>query len=208
MWAAPLLLPGLADPTQVYPKLVLQFLPSGLVGLVLAAVFSSTMSMTTSDTNTISAVITRDILPSLSRRFRNLDPRRELLVARLSTLFFLVVTMIIAVEAGHFGGVLGLTLSWFFALIGPISIPMLGGLLPAFRHADARTAILSILAGLAAFIVATYGLGLDGTARVAAPIFTSTLAFCLMAWLRRRQPVPAHVEELMRALSARGGVSS
>jgi Na+/proline symporter len=203
IWGAPLLLPKLADPDQVYSVLVLHFLPRGLVGLALAGVFASTMSMTTSDTNAISAVITRDILPSVSRRFRDLDPRRELAVARLSTLFFLLVTMVIAIEARLFGGVLGLTLSWFFALVGPISIPMLGGLLPAFKHVDAGGAILSILSGLAVFLAATYGLGLDPAARVAAPIFSSALVFCLVAWLRRGRPVAPEVEDLMQALSAK-----
>jgi len=76
MWAAPVLLPGLAEPSQSYAQLTRQYLPVGMVGLVLAAMFAATMSMTTSDTNTISSVLTRDILPILSRRFRGLDKRR------------------------------------------------------------------------------------------------------------------------------------
>jgi solute:Na+ symporter, SSS family len=201
LWGAPLLFPGLADPTQVYPMLVLRFLPSGLVGLVLAACFASTMSMCSSDTNTISAVITRDMLPFLSPRFRNMSPRRELMVARVSTLFFLILTVVLALEAEHFGGVLGLTISWFFALIGPISIPMLCGLLPLFKYADSNAAIASIFVGLAGFLLATYGLDLSQPGRVAAPIVCSMFTFSLMAWMRRAKSVPHHVEELMAALS-------
>jgi Na+/proline symporter len=203
VWSARLLLPLLPDPTQVYPKLVLQFLPPGLVGLVLAACFASTMSMTTSDTNAISAVITRDILPFLSGRFRGQGPRRELRVARASTLVFLASTMIIAIESEHFGGVLGLTLSWFLALIGPISIPMLGGLLPPFKRVGGSGAILSIVVGIAVFLAATRG-GNLAPARVAAPVLSSALVFCLSALMGRKRPVPPAVEDLMRALSGGG----
>ena len=49
MWVAPLLLPGLEDPSQSYGLLTRQFLPAGLVGLVLASMFANTMSMTSSD---------------------------------------------------------------------------------------------------------------------------------------------------------------
>jgi Na+/proline symporter len=208
MWAAPLLLPNLADPSQMYPALALKFLPVGLVGLVLAAMFASTMSMTTSDTNTISSVITRDILPRTSRRFRDMNQKQCLLAGRLSTLVFTVLTLVIAIEAEHFGGVLGLIIAWFGALVGPISIPMLCGLLPLFKHADARAAILSILVGLAAFVVTTYGLKTELAMRVTAPIFSSAVIFCLMAWLDRKKAVPTHVEDLMQALSARGEYAS
>jgi Na+/proline symporter len=203
MWAGPLLEPNLADPTQLYPLLVLKYMPVGLVGLSLAAMFAATMSMTTSDTNAISAVLTRDILPFLSGRFRGSNSRQLLKMARLSTLTFTALTLIIALEAENFGGVLGLIVSWFGALIGPISIPMLLGLLPVFRHADSRTAIGSILTGLAAFATAVC-LDASVTARVTAPIFSAAAIFCLMAWMRRRQPVPANVTELLAALSARG----
>ena len=69
MWAAPVILPGLEDPSQAYGILTLELLPPGLIGLVIASLFANTMSMTSSDVNTISAVITRDILPVLSARF-------------------------------------------------------------------------------------------------------------------------------------------
>ena len=202
MWAAPAVLPNLADPSQSYVLLTKQFLPAGLVGLVLAAMFAATMSMTASDTNTISAVITRDILPALSPRFRNLDQRRSLRIARLSTVSFMGLTLLIGAEAQRFGGILGLVISWFIALVGPVSVPMLFGLLPAFRHADARAAITSILAGVGAFVVVR--LTPDGgtqAARVLAPIATSIVVFSAMAWLNRNRPVPTPIADLLASLS-------
>lgn len=204
MWAAPLLLPNLADPSQSYVLLTRQFLPAGLVGLVLASMFAATMAMTTSDMNTISSVITRDILPSISTRFQALAPRAALLIARGSTVLFTVLTLIIAVESDRFGGVLGLILSWFGALIGPVSVPTLFGLLPFYRHADARAAIASILAGFGTFIIATYAVDGGQTARVLAPLTMSVAVFTLAAWLNRHRPVSPTIANLLHQLSPHG----
>ncbi len=202
MWAAPVLLPDLADPSQSYVMLARQLLPTGMIGLVLAAMFAATMSMTASDTNTISAVITRDVLPGLFSRFRGLDQRRALGVARMSTLLFMALTLLIGIEAERFGGVLGLIISWFAALIGPVSVPMLCGLLPTFRHADARAAMASILGGFGAFGIVRLMPEATQAARVIAPLATSFCLYAGMAWLNRRRPVPAAVTALLAGLSA------
>lgn len=206
MWAAPVLLPDLANPEQSYAQLTQMFLPAGLVGLVLAAMFANTMSMTTSDANTISAVITRDILPLASERFRNMSRKASLRVARSATFVFTLLTIIIAVEADRFGGVLGLIISWFAALVGPVAIPMLLGLLPVFRHANATAAIGSILSGFGAFILTTYIFDAEQAWRVGAPVLCAAVFFAIVAWFRRREPVAPEIEDLMSALSGRPGV--
>ncbi|WP_291785318.1 sodium:solute symporter family protein [Cecembia sp.] len=148
MWAAPVLLPDLADPSQSYGELTLLLLPSGLVGLVIASLFANTMSMTSSDINTIAAVISRDILPNLSRKIHS----NSLKIARTVTFLFTSMTILVALQYEYFGGVLGLIISWFGALVGPIAIPLLLGLIPAFQRCGASAAISSILAGFLAFI--------------------------------------------------------
>jgi len=205
MWAAPVILPDLPDPTQSYVILTQKFLPVGLVGLVLASMFAATMSMTTSDTNTISSVITRDILPVLSSRFRGLDQRKSLRLARICTLLFTLLTLIVGLEAERFGGVLGLVISWFAALIGPVSVPMLLGLLPQFRHASSSAAIASILAGFGAFALTVYGLEVSPGVRLIAPIASSLGVFGAMAWWYRARVVPAAVTDLMRGLAGPDG---
>jgi Na+/proline symporter len=70
MFAAPIFLPDLEDPTRSYGMLALKFLPAGLVGLVMASLFTNTLSMTSSDANTISAVITVILCPASLRALR------------------------------------------------------------------------------------------------------------------------------------------
>lgn len=195
MWAAPIFLPDLEDPTESYGLLMLELLPQGLIGLVIASLFANTMSMTSSDVNTISAVITRDILPVVSGKFRGRTT--TLLTARITTFLFTSGTIVIALQYEHFGGVLGLIVAWFTALLGPIAVPVLFGLLPLFRSCGPVAAISSIAAGLVTFII-TKNIVMDSLAlEVGLPTFVSTIIFCFIGFVRRK-----HVSEKVRTLEA------
>ncbi len=199
MFAAPVFLPGLEDPTRSYGLLALKFLPAGLVGLVMASLFTNTLSMTSSDANTISAVITRDIMPRFIKGFENFSRQKILLAARISTFTFTVLTIIIAVNAKSFGGVFGLIVSWFAALLGPIAIPMILGLLPAFRKCDSNIAIVSIIAGIAGFIIIKLIPGATLALEVGVPLFTSLLIYVVAGLLNRRE-VPERVDNLLNSI--------
>nr|WKN37298.1 Na+:solute symporter [Tunicatimonas sp. TK19036] len=199
MWAAPIILPNLEDPTQSYGALTLALLPNGLIGLVVASLFANTMSMTSSDVNTISAVITRDILPTLSDKFK--EKRRSLFTARITTFIFTLLTIVIALQHEKFGGILGLIVSWFGALVGPIAIPMLFGLLPAFNRCGPRAAILSVAAGLVTFII-TKNIDLESFAlEVSAPLIVSTITYVAVGFLNKPKSVPEHVKELSASIA-------
>ncbi len=200
MFSAPLFMPDLEDPTRAYGLLALKFLPAGLIGLVMAALFTNTLSMTSSDANTISAVITRDILPRFIKDFNNNSKKKKLLIARISTVSFTLLTIIIAINASQFGGVFGLIVSWFAALLGPIAIPMILGLLPAFRKCDSAVAITSIVAGIMAFIIIKLIPDVTLAAEVGTPLFTSLLIYIIAGALNRRK-VPEKVDTLFNALN-------
>ncbi len=151
MWAAPLLVPGLDNPSTAYGRLMLEILPQGMIGLVTASLFAATMGMTSSDVNTVAAVITRDILPVVSRR-RAAD-KNPLRTARIATFCFTLATILVALNYERFGGVLGLIVNWFGALIGPTALPLLFGLLPVFRFCGPAAAISSIVAGIVTFAI-------------------------------------------------------
>jgi len=151
MWASPVLLPHLSDPSQSYAFLVLKLLPSGLIGLVIAGLFAHTMAMTSSDATAISAVVVRDILPALRSDRSRPDDEAQLLIGRICTFLFLSLSMVIALLADHFGGVIGLLVLWYGALSGPIAIPILLGMLKAFRRSGPAAAIASLLGGAGAF---------------------------------------------------------
>lgn len=200
MWAAPIFLPGLANPEESYALMAQQFLPAGLIGLVLAGMFAHTMAMTASDANAISSVVVRDIIPALRRDRSFLPAKRELFMARLTTFLFIVLSMGIALTADSFGGVLGLLITWFGALVGPIAVPMLLGLLPAFKRSGSAAAITSWAIGLVVFATNKYllagpieslGTASAQTITVATPVLCSIAVFIGYGLIR-----PAHSAEV------------
>ncbi|MEO5997787.1 MAG: sodium:solute symporter family protein [Chitinophagaceae bacterium] len=196
MWAAPLILPGLKNPSESYGLLMIKILPQGMIGLVIASLFAATMGMTSSDVNTIAAVITRDILPVVSEKFRN--DKHALRTARITTFTFALATIVIALNYERFGGVLGLIVNWFGALLGPTSMPLLLGLLPTFRKCGPKAAISSIIAGVVTFII-TKNINTDSLAvEVGLPTIVSVIVFVGAGLMTRVEPVK--VKELLAAL--------
>jgi len=192
MWAAPILLPHLADPSQSYALLTKMLLPSGLIGLVLAGLFAHTMAMTSSDANAISAVVVRDILPALRKNRRRESDRNQLRAGRICTLVFLASSMGIALSANHFGGVMGLLILWYAALVGPIAIPMLFGMLKLFQRSGAAAAIGAwsmgaVTFGLIKFVFPESIERLPGdlttTITVAGPVLSSLFVFVVIGLL-------------------------
>ena len=196
MWAAPLILPDLANPAESYGWLMVEILPQGMIGLVIASLFAATMGMTASDVNTIAAVITRDILPVVSKKFRN--DKHSLRTARITTFSFTLATLAVALNYERFGGVLGLIVNWFGALLGPTSMPLLLGLLPAFKSCGPGAAISSIISGVVAFVI-TKNMDLDNLGlEVGLPTIVAAIVFVGVGMTAKK--VPKKVTDLIAAL--------
>ncbi|MFC7380978.1 sodium:solute symporter family protein [Sphaerisporangium rhizosphaerae] len=185
MFAAPLIVPGLTNSDQSYVRLAQELLPTGLIGLVLAGFFSHTMAMVSSDANVISAVITRDILPVFVRRLRELPAAGALRLARVTTFIFVVVSMTIAITTQGQGVVLKIVVDVVAATMGPISIPLMLGLLPWFKRSGPTAAITSWAAGLAVWAVIKWVIAsTNQTLVVAAPLVTSLILYVVIGLLR------------------------
>ncbi len=196
MWAAPLIIPGLDTPNTSYGHLMLEILPKGMIGLVIASLFAATMGMTSSDVNTIAAVITRDILPVVSKKFAT--DKHPLRTARITTFVFTLATIVIALNYERFGGVLGLIVNWFGALLGPTALPLLLGMLPVFKSCGPFAAIASIASGLITFAVTKY-IHTDSLAiEVGLPTLISAVVFIVLGWMNKS--VPENVNSMMAAL--------
>lgn len=196
MWAAPVILPNLANPAESYGWLMVKILPQGMIGLVIASLFAATMGMTSSDVNTIAAVITRDILPVVSNKFSK--DNHSLRTARTTTFIFTLATIGIALNYERFGGVLGLIVNWFAALLGPTAMPLMFGLLPVFKRCGPKAAISSIIAGLITFII-TKNIQLNSLAlEVGLPTIVAAIVFIGIGMLSK--DVPEKVTNLVAAL--------
>ena len=215
MWAAPILLPHLKDPSEAYALLTKGLLPPGLIGLVLAGLFAHTMAMTSSDANAVSAVIVRDIVPVLRGSRQRLGDAKQLLLGRVATFLFLAGSMVLALFSSRFGGVVGILILWYGALLGPIAIPMLLGLLLPFRRSGPAAAISCWVVGAVTFasfklfpLQHLLGIGAHYTnaVTVGAPLAGSFLAYVLVGLVApfRRE----NAEHFLQAMANDGGTTA
>lgn len=144
--AATQFLPDVADANEVYPLLCRTLLPVGLMGVVLAAMFSATMSMLSSDYNAVASVVTNDIIKRLF--VPNASERALLLIGRLSTMGIGGVAMALAtvlVYAENLDDLVNIMAKIFSVLLPPVALPMAAGLLS--NRVSGRGAIVGFLAG-------------------------------------------------------------
>jgi Na+/proline symporter len=185
MFAAPLIVPGLANPEQAYVELSQTLLPPGVIGLVLAGFFSHTMAMVSSDANVISSVVTRDIAPVLVRAVRSFSDRAALNFARITTFSFVLISMIIAISTEGQGVVLKIVIDLVAATMGPISIPLMLGMLPWFRRSGPTAAIVSWAAGLSVWAYVKWIIeSTDQTMVVGVPLVTSLILYVVIGLAR------------------------
>jgi solute:Na+ symporter, SSS family len=129
--AARQFLPDIAQSAQVYPQLCLHLLPAGLAGLVVAAMFSSTLSTLSGDYNVCSSVLTNDIYRRMIRPGRS--PREYVLVGRLMTLLVgtIVISLSVMLKDMTGEGLVRNMFKLFGIATAPVAIPMILGLLSA-----------------------------------------------------------------------------
>lgn len=160
-FAAITLLPGVEDANTIYPTLCGLLLPVGMMGLIIAAMFSATMSMLAGDYNALSAVITNDIVKRLF--LPDASEKKLLFIARLSTLIIGTIAMVIAIALVYqenLKEMVDFMAKLFAVLLPPVAMPMAAGLLS--HRVSARGALtgfaLGSLFGVGTFLVG----GADG----------------------------------------------
>jgi solute:Na+ symporter, SSS family len=114
---------------EVYPRLCIELLPAGVLGLVVAAMFAATMSMLSSDYNVCAGVLTNDVY---RRLFRPKASDKELVwVGRIMTLMIGVVALLVALmmSQGTGEGLFKTMVMLFGIVTAPVGVPMIFGLL-------------------------------------------------------------------------------
>ena len=155
--AARVFLPGVSDANLngVYALVCREVLPVGLMGLVVAGMFSATMSTLAGFYNAISSVVTNDFYLRMVNP--GASPRRQMLVARLST--FLAGALVIGFTfvmryAQGANDLFDVTNQLFSVFGNPIAVPVLAGLLirRLSRFSGFAGLVVGIGAGVTAFV--------------------------------------------------------
>ncbi len=114
---------------MIYALITVKLLPTGLIGLVIAAMFAATMSMLSSDYNVAANVLTNDIyLRHINKRA---SQKHLVLIGRVMTIVVGLLSLGIAffmLELGGEGLFRGM-MQLFGIFTAPVAIPMIFGLL-------------------------------------------------------------------------------
>lgn len=142
--AAASVLPGLDDPEQAYVAMAVHLLPAGLLGLMIAAMFSATMSSLNSEFNVMSAVLTNDIYKRLINP--NATDKQLMNVAKINILLVGAIVVGGAFFVGKLGGAFEANkiLTGLFGI--PLAIPLVLGIL--FKKTNSIGAFFTVIAGI------------------------------------------------------------
>lgn len=149
--AARVILPNLADAKEVYALINLKILPVGMMGFILVALLSATMSTLASEFNTLSGIFTRDFYKKKIKP--DITEKKEVVFGRVATVIIGIVTILIAILLSFFKGLTLMDIMFriFSAFAPPIMIPLIFGLL--FRKFNARGVIWGMVAGAVVGII-------------------------------------------------------
>lgn len=153
--AASIFLPGLEDPEQVYGLVCRELLPAGMLGMLVAAIFSATMSSLSSDYNAVASVLTTDVYRRLVAP--RASERDCVSAGRVFTLFVGLATMVLAlwmVVVGEDLSLFDMMVVIFVVLGPPTSIPVIVGLMS--RRISNAGAICGVATGMIASLVARF----------------------------------------------------
>ncbi len=207
MWASPLFYPDFGNPKVIYTVMAKDFLPVGLVGVVLASMFAASISTIGGDCNAICGVIARDIAPQFKKTLIDENGQTPLWFVRIVSFILAVGMMFIAAFSGD-NGVIDLVVKWFSGLIAPISVPVIFGLFYTFRRCGSVAAILSTLVGVGTFFGMeiycwlTIGKGVGLSNALFYPAVSSIAVYLILGFLFPQNP-SEKVNDLLQKLSGK-----
>lgn len=146
-----LLYPGLENPDLVYPTMLVDLLPVGVTGLVLAGFVAALMSQIDSTLNSASTLVTMDFV----RRWKpELGPHQLMRVGQIATFVFMVLAVLWAPQIENFGSLFKYLQAILAYTVPPIvAMFVLGVLWPRANASGGFAALLAGGLGGAAFFV-------------------------------------------------------
>lgn len=142
--AAIVLHPGLETPDLVYPTLLTELLPTGLLGLVIAGFLAALMSQIDSTLNSAATLVTMDVV---APRRPGWSPAQLLRAGRIATLGFMVLAALWAPQIARFGSLFKYLQAVLSYTVPPVLALYLVGLF--WPRANARGAAWCLVGGVA-----------------------------------------------------------
>ena len=155
--------PDIRTPAQdrVFPQFIRLYLPAGVRGLVIAALFAAAMSTIDSGANSISTIVTVDFARKL--RSKPLTQADELKLARVLTASMGVIVVVTTISLFHLSkgtNIIDLCQKGFNCFLGPLGALFLLAIFS--RSATPQTVIPAVLIGEVVGICTSYSRELFG----------------------------------------------
>ncbi len=139
---AKLIFPDLQNGDQVFPTLVTQLLPVGVIGLVLAGLIAAIMSSIDSTLNSASALVTLDfVAPSRP----GLSDREVTKIGRITMGIIMILAALWAPQIANFQGLFAYLQEVLAYLVPPVAVLFLFGVFKS--GGSGHTAIATLLGG-------------------------------------------------------------
>lgn len=188
------LLPGLPNGDMVFPSIVLEFLPVGLVGLVLAGLVSAIMSSVDSTLNSASTLVVVDFVAAKNP---DLKPKQIAKYGRITTFILMVVAALWAPYIENFGGLWSYLQQMFSIIVPPIIVVFLVGAFYKRGNGDGAfwTLLLGTGIGIALFVLDLMGIWpIHYLMNIGIVILLSSIIFVVVSNM-----TPAPNEEVIQA---------
>ena len=146
--AAVSLFPGLSQADRIYPTLLFELLPTGILGLVLAGFVAAIMASVDSTLHAASTIITMDFV---HRGRKELTPKQLVWTGRIITMIIICFSAIWAPQIGHFGTLFEYVQGVLSYAVAPIVVVYLGGWF--WQRATSSGALAALVSGVATAIL-------------------------------------------------------
>lgn len=142
----------LGQVNRIFPLFIVQEMPSGVSGLIIAAIFAAAMSTLSSSLNSLSSSFINDFYRA--RIHPGATERHYLSASRLLTLAWGVVLVVVSLFARNWGEVLQVGLTITSVTMGSVLGIFLLGILS--RRTGERAGLIGMASGLAAMLILTF----------------------------------------------------
>lgn len=116
------LFPGLEKPDMVYPTMVINLMPIGLLAIILAALLSALTSALSAILNSTSTLFTMDFYSQFDKKA---DSKKLVMVGKIASLVVIVIAALWAPQIGRFGSLL----KYYQEMLSYISPPIVAAFL-------------------------------------------------------------------------------
>jgi solute:Na+ symporter, SSS family len=180
-----------------YIAIAMAVLPTGLVGMLIAAIFAASVTSIDSTYNYLAAILSRDVYQRVFHR--DASPRAQMIIGRLSTMFIGLIVIFVASFYASIKdmGVFEIMILVSGLIVVPANVPVMIGLV--YKRTPSWIAMLVMTAGLSVGLIGVYVFHLDWSLK---ELVTILFPLCLFLFM-----VPGLLTTLWRSVAAWASVA-